>query len=59
MADRIVFLDGGRVVEEATLDELFANVKHRRTKEFLNQILIQRVFEPVYRRREITELKEQ
>jgi polar amino acid transport system ATP-binding protein len=38
-ADRMVFLEGGRVVEIATPEELFANPKEERTKIFLSQIL--------------------
>ncbi len=38
-ADRMVFLEGGRVVEEATPQELFTNPKEERTKLFLSQIL--------------------
>ncbi len=39
VADRIVFFDQGRVVEEAPPDEFFTNPKHERTKLFLSQIL--------------------
>ncbi len=38
-ADRMVFLDGGRIVEEATPKELFENPKEERTKEFLSRVL--------------------
>jgi ABC-type polar amino acid transport system ATPase subunit len=38
-ADRMVFLEGGRVVEIATPEELFANPKEERTRQFLSQIL--------------------
>ncbi len=38
-ADRMVFLEGGRVVEEATPEELFSSPKEERTKLFLSQIL--------------------
>jgi polar amino acid transport system ATP-binding protein len=38
-ADRMAFLEGGRVVEIATPEELFANPKEERTKRFLSQIL--------------------
>jgi len=38
-ADRMVFLEGGRVVEEATTEELFASPKEERTKLFLSHIL--------------------
>jgi len=38
-ADRMVFLEGGRVVEEGAPEELFASPKEDRTKSFLSQIL--------------------
>lgn len=38
-ADRMVFLEGGRVVEIATPEALFANPKEERTRRFLSQIL--------------------
>ena len=38
-ADRIAFLDNGRLVELTTPNELFNNPKTDRTKEFLSQIL--------------------
>ncbi len=38
-ADRMVFLDVGRIIEEATPEELFKNPKEERTKQFLSQIL--------------------
>jgi polar amino acid transport system ATP-binding protein len=38
-ADRMVFLEGGRIVEIATPEDLFANPKEDRTKLFLSQIL--------------------
>ena len=36
IADRIIFLDNGKIVEEATPDEFFDNPKTERTKQFLN-----------------------
>jgi len=39
VADRIVFMDGGVIVEEDTVDEFFNNPKSERTKLFLSQIL--------------------
>ena len=36
IADRIIFLDNGRIVEEATPDEFFDNPKTERAKQFLN-----------------------
>jgi len=38
-ADRMVFLEAGRVIEEASTEELFDNPKEERTKEFLSHIL--------------------
>lgn len=38
-ADRIIFMDQGRIVEQATPDVFFNNPKHERTKLFLSQIL--------------------
>ncbi len=39
VADRIIFFDQGRIVEENTPDEFFKNPQHERTKLFLSQIL--------------------
>lgn len=36
IADRIIFLDNGKIVEEATHDEFFDNPKTERAKQFLN-----------------------
>jgi ABC-type polar amino acid transport system ATPase subunit len=38
-ADRIVFMDEGRIIEDTTPDELFANPREERTKAFLSKIL--------------------
>jgi len=38
-ADRMVFLDAGRIIEEGTPEELFTNPKKERTRQFLSQIL--------------------
>ncbi len=38
-ADRIIFLDEGRIVEETTPEDLFTAPKEERTKLFLSQIL--------------------
>jgi general L-amino acid transport system ATP-binding protein len=38
-ADRIVFIDQGRTVEETTPEQLFTNPSHERTKLFLSRIL--------------------
>ena len=39
VADRIVFMDVGQIVEIATPEEFFNNPKEERSKKFLNQIL--------------------
>lgn len=39
VADRIIFMDGGEIVEEAPPAEFFDNPKSERTKKFLSQIL--------------------
>ena len=39
VADRVIFMDDGRIVEEAPPSEFFEAPKHERTKEFLGQIL--------------------
>lgn len=36
ISDRIIFLDNGKIVEEATPDEFFDNPKTERAKQFLN-----------------------
>jgi len=39
VADRVLFFDQGRIVEEGTPDHFFDNPQHPRTKLFLSQIL--------------------
>lgn len=39
VASRVVFMDGGRIVEVAEPEEFFSDPKHDRTKLFLSQIL--------------------
>ena len=39
VSDRVIFMDGGVVLEEGTPDEIFNNPKEERTKEFLSKIL--------------------
>jgi len=39
VAHRVVFMDAGRVVEEATPDAFFAAPKSERAKDFLSKIL--------------------
>jgi ABC-type polar amino acid transport system ATPase subunit len=38
-ADRMVFLAGGRVVEEGSVEEIYTRPQHARTKAFIDQIL--------------------
>jgi ABC-type polar amino acid transport system ATPase subunit len=38
-ADRMVFLEAGRIIEEATTEELFVSPKEERTRLFLSHIL--------------------
>ena len=40
VADRVIFMDGGYIVEEGPPDQLFNHPKHERTKDFLDKILI-------------------
>lgn len=39
MGDRVLFIDGGYVVEENIPSELFGNPQHERTKAFLSKVL--------------------
>ena len=39
VADRVIFMDAGEIVEEAPPAEFFRNPRHERTKLFLSQIL--------------------
>lgn len=39
VADRIVFIDEGVIVEEGTPEEIFDNTKSRRAKEFFSKVL--------------------
>lgn len=38
VGDRIIFMDGGVIVEEAAPAEMFSNPKHQRTKMFLQKV---------------------
>ena len=38
VADRVIFMDGGNIIEQGIPDEIFVNPKHNRTKEFLGHI---------------------
>ncbi len=39
VSDRVVFMDGGYIVEEGTPAEIFENPKMERTREFLSRVL--------------------
>lgn len=39
VADRVIFMDGGQIIEENTPQEFFNHPEHERTKLFLSQIL--------------------
>ncbi len=39
VADRVVFMDSGRIIEMNTPDEFFKHPQHERTRQFLGQIL--------------------
>lgn len=38
VADRVIFMDGGVIVEEGTPDEVFGHPKHQRTRSFLQKV---------------------
>ena len=39
VADRVLFMDGGKIVEEGTPQQIFGDPKEQRTKDFLNKVL--------------------
>ena len=39
VADRVIFLDAGEIVEQGQPDQIFSKPNHPRTREFLNRIL--------------------
>ena len=39
VAARVVFMDGGYIVEEGTPEEVFGNPQNKRTQDFLNKVL--------------------
>ncbi len=39
VADRVIFMDGGYIVEEGTPSEVFSSPKAQRTKDFLDKVL--------------------
>ena len=39
VADRVIFMDDGQIVEQASPAEFFANPQNERTRDFLSKIL--------------------
>lgn len=39
VGDRVIFMDGGKIVEQGPPEEMFTNPKEERTKEFLKKVL--------------------
>lgn len=39
VADRVLFVDGGKIIEQGSPDEVFSHPKEDRTKDFLSKIL--------------------
>jgi ABC-type polar amino acid transport system ATPase subunit len=39
VSDRVIFMDGGIILEEGAPAEIFTNPKMERTKEFLSRVL--------------------
>ena len=39
VSDRVIFMDGGYIVEEGSPEEIFKNTKQERTKQFLSKVL--------------------
>ena len=39
VADRVIFMDGGLIVEQGIPADIFDNPKEQRTKNFLNAVL--------------------
>ena len=39
VGDRVLFMDGGYIVEQGTPDEVLKNPKEKRTKDFLSKVL--------------------
>ncbi len=39
VADRVLFFDEGRIVEEGTPEDIFSHPKEKRTQDFLNKVL--------------------
>ncbi|MCJ8280506.1 MAG: amino acid ABC transporter ATP-binding protein, partial [Rivularia sp. ALOHA_DT_140] len=39
VADRVVLMDGGNLIEQAKPDDFFSNPQEERTRKFLSQII--------------------
>ena len=39
VAHRVIFMDGGYIVEQGTPEEVFGNPQNKRTQDFLNKVL--------------------
>ena len=39
VADKVCFLDGGRIAEEGTPQQIFSDPKEPRTRQFLSRVL--------------------
>ncbi|HDK7173645.1 TPA: amino acid ABC transporter ATP-binding protein [Clostridium botulinum] len=39
VADRVIFMDGGKIIEETSPQQIFTTPKHKRTREFLNKVI--------------------
>jgi len=39
VADRVIFMDGGKIIEEGHPDDIFTNPKEDRTKSFLSKVI--------------------
>lgn len=39
VADRVIFMDGGKIIEEDVPEAIFTRPKHSRTKEFLDKVI--------------------
>jgi ABC-type glutathione transport system ATPase component len=39
VADRVVFIDGGRILEQGRPEQVLESPQHRRTQQFLSKVL--------------------
>ena len=40
VADKVIFMDGGYIVEEGKPEEVISNPQHKRTQNFLSKVLV-------------------